>query len=100
MGGCGRRRDPLLPKVSLARDVVRLPEQIAGAMNDSTSTKAAPEPTKDGREQHQGVFRRFSGPEVIEVEQALPPKPARGEVRVRVAATSVQYTDSLIRGVP
>jgi NADPH:quinone reductase-like Zn-dependent oxidoreductase len=53
--------------------------------------------TRDDREQIQCVLRRFGGPEVIEVERAPLPSPGPGEVRVRVEATSVQYTDSLIR---
>ncbi len=53
--------------------------------------------TRDDREQLQCVLRRFGGPEVIEVERVALPSPGRGEVRVRVEATSVQFTDVLIR---
>jgi NADPH:quinone reductase-like Zn-dependent oxidoreductase len=53
--------------------------------------------THDDREQIQCVLRRFGGPEVIEVERVALPVPGRGEVRARVEATSVQYTDTLIR---
>ena len=48
-------------------------------------------------EQRQCVLRRFGGPEVIEVERVALPSPGEGEVRVRVEATSVQYTDTMIR---
>jgi NADPH2:quinone reductase len=53
--------------------------------------------TSDDREQLQCVLRRFGGPEVIEVERVALPSPGRGEVRARVEASSVQYTDTLIR---
>lgn len=48
-------------------------------------------------EQLQCVLRRFGGPEVIAVERGPLPSPGTGEVRVRVEASSVQYTDTLIR---
>src|SRR5690349_7800748 len=41
--------------------------------------------------------RRFGGPEELEVVDAPMPKAGRGEVRVRVLASSVEYTDVLIR---
>jgi NADPH2:quinone reductase len=41
--------------------------------------------------------RRFGGPEGLEVVDAPLPTAGRGEVRVRVLASSVQYTDVLIR---
>lgn len=41
--------------------------------------------------------RRFGGPEGLEVIDAPLPTAGRGEVRVRVLASSVQYTDILIR---
>ena len=41
--------------------------------------------------------RRFGGPEGLEVVDAPLPTAGRGEVRVRVLASSVQYTDILIR---
>ena len=41
--------------------------------------------------------RRFGGPDELEVVDAPMPTPGRGEVRVRVLASSVQYTDTLIR---
>lgn len=41
--------------------------------------------------------RRFGGPEGLEVVDAPLPAPRRGEVRVRVVASSVEYTDVLIR---
>ena len=41
--------------------------------------------------------RRFGGPEELEVADASPPTAGRGEVRVRVLASSLNYTDVLIR---
>src|SRR4051812_49400058 len=41
--------------------------------------------------------RRFGGPDALEVVDAPLPRAGRGEVRVRVLASSVQYTDVLIR---
>jgi NADPH:quinone reductase len=41
--------------------------------------------------------KRFGGPEGLEVADAPLPKAARGEVRVRVLASSLEYTDVLIR---
>ena len=41
--------------------------------------------------------KRFGGPEGLEVADAPLPKAGRGEVRVRVLASSLEYTDVLIR---
>jgi NADPH:quinone reductase-like Zn-dependent oxidoreductase len=41
--------------------------------------------------------KRFGGPEALEVVDAPLPTAGRGEVRVRVLASSLQYTDVLIR---
>src|SRR3954470_14461700 len=41
--------------------------------------------------------RRFGGPEELEVVDAPLPTAGRGEVRVRVLASSVNYTEVLIR---
>jgi NADPH:quinone reductase-like Zn-dependent oxidoreductase len=41
--------------------------------------------------------RRFGGPEGLEVVDAARPTAGRGEVRVRVLASGVEYTDVLIR---
>ena len=41
--------------------------------------------------------RRFGGPDELEVVDAPLPTVGQGEVRVRVLASSVQYTDVLIR---
>jgi hypothetical protein len=41
--------------------------------------------------------RRFGGPDGLEVVDAPLPTAGRGDVRVRVLASSVQYTDVLIR---
>src|SRR6516165_6629832 len=42
-------------------------------------------------------LRRFGGPEELEVVDAPLPKAGRGEVRVRVLASSLEYTDVPIR---
>jgi NADPH:quinone reductase len=41
--------------------------------------------------------RRFGGPEELEVVDAPLPTAGRGEVRVRVLASGVEYTEVLIR---
>jgi NADPH:quinone reductase-like Zn-dependent oxidoreductase len=41
--------------------------------------------------------RRFGGPDGLEVVDVPLPRAGRGEVRVRVLASSLQYTDVLIR---
>src|SRR5580765_4783150 len=41
--------------------------------------------------------RRFGGPDELEVVDAPLPTVGRGEVRVRVLASSVEYTDVVIR---
>jgi NADPH2:quinone reductase len=41
--------------------------------------------------------RGFGGPDELDVVKAPVPHPGRGEVRVRVLASSVEYTDVLIR---
>ncbi|MFE7198142.1 NADP-dependent oxidoreductase [Microbacterium oxydans] len=47
------------------------------------------------------VFRRFGGPEVLELERRAVPRPARGEVLVRVAAAGVNPVDwKLFSGRP
>jgi len=51
------------------------------------------------------VVDRFGGPEVVEVIDDQVPQPGRGEVRVRVLAAGVSYTDAMLRagsylGVP
>ncbi len=43
-------------------------------------------------------IRAFGGPEVIQlVEDAALPQPGPGEVRIRVEASSLVFTDTLIR---
>src|SRR5215472_2373769 len=42
-------------------------------------------------------LRRFGGPDELEVVDAPLPTPGRGEVRVRVLASSLEYTDVPIR---
>ena len=51
------------------------------------------------REQRNRVvqLRGFGGPEELDVVDAPMPAPGRGEVRVRVLASSVEYTDVPIR---
>jgi NADPH:quinone reductase len=51
------------------------------------------------------VVDRFGGPEVVRVVEADDPRPGLGEVRVRVLAAGVSYTDAMLRvgsylGVP
>jgi NADPH2:quinone reductase len=51
------------------------------------------------------VVDRFGGPEVVKVVQDAVPHPGPGEVRVRVLAAGVSYTDAMLRagsylGVP
>src|SRR5437868_14951618 len=41
--------------------------------------------------------KHFGGPEGLEVVDAPLPRPGRGEVRVRVLASGLEYTDVLIR---
>jgi NADPH:quinone reductase len=43
------------------------------------------------------TFSRFGGPEVLEVSQLPEPRPGRGEVRIRVAAATVNPTDISFR---
>ncbi len=43
-------------------------------------------------------LKKFGGPEVLEIEtKESPPEPSKGEVRVKVLATSAAFTDTLIR---
>jgi NADPH:quinone reductase len=51
------------------------------------------------REPHNLVvqIKRFGGPDTLEVVEAPLPKAGRGEVRLRVLASSVEYTDVTIR---
>ena len=41
--------------------------------------------------------RRFGGPEVLEIEERPLPRPAPGEVLVRVRAAAVNHLDLLVR---
>ena len=43
------------------------------------------------------VIDHFGGPEVLEVVEDADPRPGPGEVRVRVLASGVSFTDALIR---
>jgi NADPH:quinone reductase-like Zn-dependent oxidoreductase len=51
------------------------------------------------KEPHNWVLqvREFGGPDGLEVVDAPLPTPGRGEVRVRVLASGLEYTDVLIR---
>ena len=51
------------------------------------------------------IVERFGGPEVVKVVEQEVPRPGVGEVRVRVLAAGVSYTDAMLRagsylGVP
>src|SRR4051794_11421710 len=51
------------------------------------------------------VVDRYGGPEVLKIVEDEDPRPGRGEVRVRVLAAGVSYTDAMLRvgsylGVP
>jgi NADPH:quinone reductase len=54
-------------------------------------------------QQHNGdltkrvVVEEFGGPEVLKVIEERPPRPSPGEVRVKVLAAGVSFTDALIR---
>ena len=54
-------------------------------------------PVPPGEHNRVVQVRRFGGPDELEVVDAPLPMAGRGEVRVRVLASSVQYTDVLIR---
>ncbi len=43
------------------------------------------------------LVKRFGGPEELEVADATLPRAGRGEVRVRVLASGLEYTDVVIR---
>jgi len=43
------------------------------------------------------VVDHYGGPEVLKVEEAEDPRPGRGEVRVRVLAAGVSFTDAQLR---
>ena len=43
------------------------------------------------------VIDHFGGPEVLEIVEDVDPRPGPGEVRVRVLASGVSFTDALIR---
>lgn len=60
------------------------------------SASAVPSPTDD--RQARAVFSGFGGPELLSTERdVVPPAPGPGEARIRVEASSVQFTDTLIR---
>ena len=43
------------------------------------------------------VVDHYGGPEVLKVVDEADPRPGQGEVRVRVLAAGVSFTDALIR---
>ena len=61
--------------------------------------------TGSGGRMERVIVDRFGGPEVLHVVEGDIPRPGRGEVRVRVLAAGVSYTDAMLRvgsylGVP
>jgi NADPH:quinone reductase-like Zn-dependent oxidoreductase len=61
--------------------------------------------TQNGDRTKRVVVDRFGGPEVVRVIEDEAPRPGPGEVRVRVLAAGVSYTDAMLRvgsylGVP
>jgi NADPH:quinone reductase-like Zn-dependent oxidoreductase len=61
--------------------------------------------TQNGDRMKRVVVDRFGGPEVVRVIDAQVPQPGPGELRVRVLAAGVSYTDAMLRagsylGVP
>ncbi len=53
--------------------------------------------TRNGDQTKRVVVDHFGGPEVLKVIQEDAPQPGPGEVRVRVLAAGVSFTDALIR---
>jgi NADPH:quinone reductase-like Zn-dependent oxidoreductase len=53
--------------------------------------------TRNGGRTRRVVVDRFGGPEVLKVIEEDAPAPARGEVRVRVLAAGVSFTDAQLR---
>jgi NADPH:quinone reductase-like Zn-dependent oxidoreductase len=61
--------------------------------------------TQDGDRMQRVIVEHYGGPEVVRVVEDEVPRPGPGEVRVRVLAAGVSYTDALLRagsylGVP
>src|SRR5207249_979042 len=61
--------------------------------------------SQNGDRMKRVVVDRFGGPEVVKVIDDQVPQPGPGEVRVRVLAAGVSYTDAMLRagsylGVP
>jgi NADPH:quinone reductase len=61
--------------------------------------------TRNGDRMKRVVVDRFGGPEVLKVIEDQVPRPGQGEVRVRVLAAGVSFTDAMLRagtylGVP
>lgn len=44
------------------------------------------------------VYRSFGGPDVLQLEEIPDPQPGRGQVRVRIRATGVNWFDTEVRG--
>jgi len=65
-------------------------------MNSTESTKHVVEIAGEPRNRVVQA-RTFGGPDQLEVVDAPLPTPGRGEVRVRVLASGIEYTDVLIR---
>jgi NADPH:quinone reductase len=61
--------------------------------------------TGNGDQIKRVIVDHYGGPEVLRIVEQDPPRPGRGEVRVRVLAAGVSYTDAMLRvgsylGVP
>lgn len=67
--------------------------------NESVAMKAQDDQARRSSELPNRVVRvtRFGGADGLEVVEAPLPRPRRGEVRVRVLASGLEYTDTLIR---
>jgi NADPH:quinone reductase len=62
-------------------------------------------PTENGGRMKRVIVDHYGGPEVLRVVEADVPRPGPGEVRVKVLAAGVSYTDAMLRvgsylGVP
>ena len=53
--------------------------------------------TRNGGRMKRVVVEHYGGPEVLKVVEGTAPRPGRGEVRVKVLAAGVSFTDALIR---
>jgi NADPH:quinone reductase len=77
---------------------------LSGSTEQSWVKEIAME-SENGDQMKRVVVDHFGGPEVVSVIDDLVPRPGVGEVRVRVLAAGVSYTDAMLRagsylGVP